>query len=75
MLDSMETDLATQAPPGYYECAACGRRYKSAAIPEKCAVCGAANTRRARPAAARPAEPITEKFRLAVERAKGNLLD
>ena len=61
-----------QTPQGYYECAACGRRYQSVTIPEKCAVCGAGSGGKTGPASGRNAESITDKFRLAAERAKGN---
>ena len=75
MIDPMELDTAKQTPQGYYECAACGRRYRSSTIPDRCAMCGAASAGKPRAAAGRNVEPITEKFRLAVERAKGNFRD
>ena len=70
MLEPMELDDAARTRDGCYECAACGRRYRSATIPLKCAVCGAGSSApRSEPR--REAWPTTEKFRLAVERAKG----
>jgi hypothetical protein len=55
-------------PEGFYRCPACGRCYKWTGTPDKCAVCGAHSG---------PTEPeknsalLTDKFRLAVSRAKG----
>jgi len=59
---------------GYYECAACGRCYKSTTIPGKCAVCGAERGGEPRREPRRSVEAPTEKFRLAAERAKGNFV-
>jgi len=60
-----------EMPEGFYRCAACERVYKSVSTPTKCAVCGAGSS--VQPPAAGPgAEPMTDKFLLAVQRAKGN---
>ncbi len=56
-------------PEGFYRCPACGRSYKCTGMPDKCAVCGANG------AAAEPdknAALLTDKFKLAASRAKGN---
>jgi hypothetical protein len=75
ILDAMTVETGIPTADGYYECGACGRRYKSTTIPDKCAVCGAASGGRPRRAVARDIEPLTDKFRLAVRRAKGNFLE
>jgi hypothetical protein len=53
----------------YYACAACGRSYRSTSTPDKCAVCGA-DSRAPQPE--KNAAAMTDKFKLAAERAKGN---
>lgn len=57
---------------GFYKCPDCGRSYKSISTPDKCAVCGADSGGRVRPGEDRNAASVTDKFRLAASRAKGN---
>jgi len=63
-------------PDGFYRCPACGRCYKWTGTPDKCAVCGASagSTKHDKNVDSLPrnAEPLTDKFKLAVSRAKGN---
>ena len=60
-----------EAADSVYKCAACGRSYKSASTPERCAVCGADGAP-PQPDPERSADGQTDKFRLAADRAKGN---
>ena len=56
-------------PDGFYRCPACGRCYKWTGTPDKCAVCGANS---GSPEPDKNSALLTDKFKLAVNRAKGN---
>ena len=56
-------------PDGFYRCPACGRCYKWTGTPDKCAVCGASGNSTKHD---KNADALTDKFKLAVSRAKGN---